>query len=791
MSGEMMQTGEDKTELTIGVRQLVEHVMRCGDLNLTFQLASGTVEGIRAHQRIQKSRPAHYTPELSVAFRKETADVVLTVSGRMDGLYQPETEDGVVMVDEIKTTNRDLEAYRDQENPLHRGQAMVYAYIHAAQNKLSMADTQLTYYHLGSGKKLELIRRHSFEELEDYFNGLVRAYLAWAKVIAEWYRIRDRSAASMVFPFDEYRKNQRSMAVAVYRAARDGEQLLVQAPTGIGKTLAVLFPAVKSLGEGTIAKIFYLTARTTGRTAAEKALAEIRRSELRLKSLTLTAKDKICFSPGSACTPDDCSFARGHYDRVKAALEDIFTQDAFTREVVIQKAEQHKVCPFEFSLDLSLWCDCIICDYNYVFDPRVYLRRFFMESSEPYLFLVDEAHNLVDRSRDMFSAEIRKQPFLDARRAVGKSRPRIYRQMGKINSYLVGTRKTCDLAGGAYSETEEPEGLFPLLADFVGMTGDWLALNQKESYREQLLELYFSVNTFLRVAQQFDTSYATCYEKSGQDLRVRLFCLDPAAQMAEALKRCRSAVFFSATMAPVEYFKKLLGCQESSRVYLFDSPFPPENLGLFLLSSVSTLYRQRESSKSEVCEAIHLTASLKKGNYLFFFPSYQYMDMVYAEYNPGEVGIRAIIQEPGMTEGQREAFLDQFSEENRESLAGFVVMGGIFGEGIDLAGERLSGAVVVGVGLPGISAERELIRAYFDAAEQAGFEYAYMYPGINRVCQAAGRVIRTETDRGVVLLVDRRFATARYRSLLPPWWRPAVVVNMVELGVKLRRFWAE
>ena len=780
-----MEGNGDKTELRVAVRFLVEHVLRSGDLELEFLRSSRTVEAIRAHQKVQQTRPDNYQPEFSLSHTVETGQFVLTIGGRVDGIFN---DPGRVVIEEIKTTTRNLEYYDKNENPVHWAQAKAYAYIYATQFELAEIDAQLTYYQLDSGEMREFRRSFTTAELDVFFRDIVAGYLKWASTIIDWRAVRDESIQGLDFPFETYRPGQREMAVAVYRTIQNGSQLLLQAATGIGKTMAAIFPAVKAIPEGLNSKIFYLTARTTARTVAEKALDEMCRKGMRLKSLTLTAKDKTCFNPESACNPEECEFARGHFDRIDDALSDIFQQDAFTREIVEKKAREHRVCPFEFSLDLSLWADCVICDYNYAFDPRVYLRRFFQEEDGDYTFLIDEAHNLVDRSREMFSAQIFKQPILDLRRAVRKSLPRIFKSLGRINTWMVKARKKCEEADSAYSEKQPPDALYPKLRHFLKLAEHWLSRDIKTAFREDMLELYFSISGFLRMAEQYDASYETCYEKIKKDLKVKLFCIDPSGHLKMVLNRCRTAVFFSATMTPMNYFQKNLGCEDKAGRFILHSPFPGHNFGLYVSQRISTLYKQREKTKTEVSRLIRIFVGQKKGNYLVFFPSYAYMAMVHDLFKDnGETEI--ILQHPEMTESDRELFLEQFSQDNPKTLIGFAVMGGIFGEGIDLVGERLCGAVIVGVGLPGISLERDLIREYFNETLNAGFEYAYLYPGINRVLQAAGRVIRTENDRGAVLLIDQRYGTYRYKSLLPQEWKPQPLRSEQQLASGLQRFW--
>jgi DNA excision repair protein ERCC-2 len=733
---------------------------------------------------IQRSRPDHYQSEVPIAGHVRSANFVLTVGGRIDGVYAGSDP---VIVEEIKTTTRDLGYYSENPNPVHWGQLKCYAWLYASENHCDRIDGRLTYYNLNTGESRNFSERYRASELKAFFKELVGRYLAWAAAIFDWQTTRNDSARRMQFPFSTYRAGQRQLAVEVYRTIQSRGQLLVQAATGIGKTMAVLFPAIKALPDGGVSKIFYLTARTTGRRVAEDTLTEMRSAGLRLKSISLTAKEKICFDNDRACAPDECEYARGHYDRAGNALREIFHRDDFTREVIEDTARRHRVCPFEFSLDLSYWADCIICDYNYVFDPKVALRRFFQENGSDYVFLVDEAHNLVDRSREMYSAELVKQPFLDVRRALKSELPAVYRDLTQVNSWLATARRKCNSELPATAEKKPPETLYPRLRRFLTDSERWLSRNIQTAYRDDLISLFFNSSGFLRIGEQYDTCYATCFEQTGTDFKVKLFCIDSSSRLREILKRCRSAVFFSATMTPIAYFTRMLGCDQSARTLQLPSPFPSANFSPLICDSVSTLYRDRKKTKPEVLQLIRALVDQKTGNYLFFFPSYEYMQMVSEDYRSAcEDPDSVIVQTPGMTEPERDLFLCRFSHDQAATLVGFAVMGGIFGEAIDLVGDRLSGAAIIGVGLPGLCLERELLREYF---AKKGFEFAYMYPGLNRVLQAAGRVIRSETDRGVVLLIDRRYGTRRYRSLLPGHWRPTTVNGPRRLASVLQEFW--
>ena len=775
-----------KKRIKISVRNLVEYSFRSGDLDLTFFTQPSQIEAIRAHQKIQKSRPEEYSSEVFVSYQYVTEDIVVDITGRIDGVFKYPDK---TIVEEIKTTKKSPESLESSENRLHWGQLQCYSYIYAKNNNLKQVETQLTYYNLETGEIKEKCRTFSIDELEKIFQSLIRDYIEWAEEVTKWYEYRDESVGELEFPFGEYRKGQQNMVLEIYNTISKSEQLMVQAPTGIGKTMASIFSSVKTIGDGYISKVFYLTARTTGKNAAEKALEILRENGLKIKAVTITAKEKICFNPKTTCNAAECKYANGHFDRLNGAVKDAFQYQSFKREKIEELAEKHTVCPFDFSLELAMWVDYIICDYNYVFDPRVYLRRFFLDENNNYAFLTDEAHNLVDRAREMFSAELQKSAVLELRRKVSKKLEGIYNSLSGINSWMLENKKKCLKNCNSFYEKEQPESLNPLLRKFILNAEKWLVQNVKTTFREDLTDFYFDVHTYLRVSEIYDDSYATIYESFNRDLKVKLFCLDPSVQLKEALKRGKTTIYFSATMTPLEYFKHLLGCDEFINELILASPFPRENLCVLAASSISTYYKDRDVTKYNAANAVFATVSQKKGNYLVFFPSYEYMLKIYDIFTQFYPNIDTIIQTPGMPEVERKLFIERFKQQNDNTFVGFAVMGGVFGEAIDLEGDRLTGAVIIGVGLPALCVERDLIREYFDEHSGSGFEFAYQYPGINKVFQASGRVIRSENDRGIVLLIDKRFSSSRYRSLFPEEWNPVFVRNEDQIQNVLRNFW--
>ena len=789
------------------VRNLVEFVLRRGDLQPGSIGASRAAEGIKAHQYIQKISGADYVPEVTLSYvypNQETQDgwisssmqdrgisenFCLEIKGRADGIIMKESG---ACIDEIKTTSLDLILIDESFNDLHWAQAQCYAFMYAVQEGLEIMEAQLTYVQLDTAQTKKFSRSFSRAELTAFFFNLVEQYLTWACQLQEWAMQRDNSIRKMQFPFGTYRPGQRELAVAVYQTIKQSQKLFAQAPTGIGKTIGTLFPALKAMAEGFTVQIFYLTAKTITRTVAEKALTNLQNQGLEIKPLTLTAKSKLCFLAESSCLPEDCLFARGYYDRVNEAVKDMFKEVAWTRQVIEQYARKHSVCPFEFSLEMANWADVVICDYNYVFDPRVFLRRFFLEGGE-YTFLVDEAHNLVDRAREMFSAELGKESWLSLKKFTKQDDSKLTKSLSKVNSALVKEKKGCTEVGenGESVEKESPTKLIQALRRFIKEAEYFLKTNdQLFSWREQLVEHYFQALSFTKTADSYNERYVTYKHITKDDFKIKLFCLDPSVRLKEALGRGRSAVLFSATLSPMDYFMNVLGGDATSYKLRLASPFPPENLCLMINDRISTKFKQRAATYEQVAESISAAVLYKKGNYLAYFPSYHYMHEVYLRFKAQNPQVEVICQNSGLTEEEREAFLIRFSHNPEQTLVGFVLMGGIFGEGIDLIGDRLSGAIVVGVGLPQVCMEREILRTYYETTSRQGFEFAYLFPGMNKVLQAVGRVIRTEKDRGIVLLIDERFSKAAYKKLFPDEWKKVCNAGTVDnIIASIKNFW--
>lgn len=675
-------------------------------------------------------------------------------------------------IDEIKGMYRDVMTLEEPYS-LHMAQAKCYAYIYGSQNMQRSMGVQLTYCCF----ETEDVRRfrccYTLDELGVWFGALVSEYQKWAEYQIAWKKIRQASIKGLQFPFP-WREGQKEVASDVYRTILRRKKLFIQAPTGTGKTLSTVFPAVKAVGEGLAEQVFYATAKTITRTVAEEAFAILREKGLRMKVLTLTAKEKICFTGETECNPDACPYAKGHYDRVNdAVFELITTEEAVDRQTIERQAEKWQVCPFEFGLDVSLWSDAVICDYNYLFDPRAKLKRFFGEGVRgAYLFLIDEAHNLVERGREMFSASLYKEDFMQLKREIQPHSRKMARALGRCNSFFLEKKR----------DTEEVKvwpdaGLLPLhLTNLCGIMETFLEDSRNIAVNEKVLELYFSVRRFLDTNDRLSEDYIvyTQLQEDGRFL-MRLYCVDIAKNLQECLEKGRSTIFFSATFLPIQYYKSLLTVAPDDYAIYAHSMFDERKRLVMIGTDTSSRYTNRsEREYRKIAHYVLRMIQARRGNYMVFFSSYRMMEDTAAQFltlcEELNENITLCCQESGMSEEAREAFLSQFEKPHEEGFAGFCVMGGVFGEGIDLKYDRLIGAVIVGAGLPQVCSERELLKAFYDKRGQDGFFYAYLCPGMNKVLQSAGRVIRTEEDTGMILLLDDRFATRRYREMFPAEW---------------------
>ncbi len=782
-----------RTTQRISVRDLVEFLLRSGDLDRRQSSgrrdAQAMQAGSRIHRKLQKQMGSGYQAEVTLKYQILLEDIPVSVEGRADGIWTDENgEEPLVVIDEIKGTYRDL-SRMEAPVEVHLAQAKCYAYIYGQQHGQMRMGVRMIYADLETEELRYFEETYTMEELSGWFQDLMADYGKWVSFESLWQERRAKSLKKLIFPFD-YREGQKDLAVSVYRTIARKKRLFIQAPTGVGKTLSVLFPALKAMGEGLTSRIFYLTARTITRTVAVDALDLLRQQGMELKTVVLTAKEKLCVCEKPECDPDHCPRAKGHFDRINQAVYELWTTgpDACTREVILESAERYQVCPFELSLDLAVWVDTLICDYNYVFDPNVSLKRFFADGvREDYLFLIDEAHNLVERGREMYSASLEKEAFLQMKKLLRGKREGLTKALDGCNRYLLTLKRECE---SGFQILPQVGGFELQLQRLSAELDKYLEQPVPEEIREQVMEFYFSVWNFLGICDRLDDNYVIYTEFSEEGhFWLHLYCVRPAENLRQCLDCGMAAIFFSATLLPVNYYKDLLtGNMEDYAVYA-KSPFDPANRLLLVGTDVSSRYSRRGAAEYErMARYIHETVTVKTGNYLVFAPSYQVMEQV-ADRCVAYEDMECIRQESGMTEEEREAFLKEFEKERNHSLVGFCVMGGIFSEGIDLTEDRLIGALIIGTGLPQVCREREIVKEYFDKKGMDGFAYAYQYPGMNKVLQAAGRVIRTESDRGMILLMDDRFATISYQRLFPREWEQHAYCQVDSLEGQLQEFW--
>ena len=807
-------------EIRISVRDLVEFVLRSGDLDERAAGASeeAMLEGARMHRKLQREEGPEYMAEvpLSILYpiflsdeegEAEMASVLL--EGRADGIFEGCDPENPILgdawtVDEIKTTYRKLSRMKEPE-PVHLAQAKCYAYIYLVQNHLEVVRVRMTYCSLVTQEIRRFTQEFTASEITGWFEKLMDEYSRWAWQEIRWKKIRDKSLSELVFPFT-YRPGQKELAVHVYHTICHGRKLFMEAPTGTGKTISTVFPALKAMGEGKADRLFYFTAKTVTDRVALDTFSILREQGLRLRSIHLTAKDKVCPMEKRACNPDACPRAKGHFDRVNEALYALLTeQDEVSREILDQYASYYNVCPFELGLDVSLFADAVVGDYNYLFDPHARLKRFFAEgkAKNRYLFLIDEAHNLVERGREMFSASLSREEIRGVRSAVREVYPALWKKLGKLvtafrpfmeqleQEKVIFPEEIDSFADAAYKVMEEMQSILYEQRRGTGVYDREAA----EKVQENFLSAYFELNHFLMIYEGMDEAYRIYVRKRGkEDCAIRLYCVDPSVKLAECLDKGEASVLFSATLLPIQYYKRLLGGKESDYEVYAKSSFNPEKLGLFVVSDVTSRYRMRGAEQyGRIAECIHSAVSQRHGNYMVFFPSYVFMEEVLSQYTafyPEDEETAFAVQSPQMTEEERRAFLERFDRiDDEKSLIGFCVLGGIFSEGIDLRRDRLIGSLVVGTGFPQVCVEREILKQYFDEKGDSGFDYAYRFPGMNKVLQAAGRVIRTSEDVGVVVLMDERFSTGAYRRLFPAEWSGLRQSDSLGIGRKISSFW--
>ena len=772
--------------LDLSVHQLVDFLLRSGDIDNRVFHRSSMTEGSRIHSAYQAAQDSNYMSEYPLRNMFVVSGVEVTLHGRADGIIK--RKNGEYIIDEIKSTVEDLQQFRDENFAWHIGQAKCYAYLFCLEQHLETISIRLTYIKQGKEKDKRIEEHFCFAaELEHYVYSLIEDYLDFYSILFRHFEKKNESIKGLSFPFSKYRKGQRELAKYCYAVGKNGGRFYCEAPTGIGKTMSTLFPFIKVLPDDEESKIFYLTAKTPGKEAAFNAVEILKDKGLVANDIVITAKDRICFCKGKACNPDECPFARGYYNKIQAVLNySLSNYSTFDPDTIMAIARENEICPFEFELDLSLFCDIIICDYNYMFDPISYMKRYFDEDATHHLALVDEAHNLIDRSRDMYSSVVTYEKFLLAKKSLRHSKNlKIKRSFTKVNKMF----KEC-MEGkepGPYVLDHYPSEIRSVLESFVNMCQD-INKNEHKEMTPELLDFYLDVNEFVKISDFYGDKYILYLDVLADTINIRMMCLDASSFIARTLRSIKGAIFFSATLQPIEYYIDTLGGDKSSDPRLIlPSPFPIDNLRLLVAPKVSVKWRNREKTYQEVANYIKKFVRNKVGNYFIYSPSYEYMEnlLLYLDLSEYEYHV----QTKDMTEEERRDFLLNFQPNPGITTLGFLVIGGAFGEGIDLVSDRLIGAVIIGIGMPRINFESDKISEYYDNQDLPGRDYAYLFPGMNKIMQAVGRVIRSEKDRGAVLLIDERYMSRQYQDLYRAEWKNyEVVLSADEVEENLLNF---
>lgn len=768
----------------ISIKEMVEFISRKGHISNEITGPNRALEGTKIHQKIQRSQEGNYQSEVTLNYEMDYKNYHYILQGRMDGLI---IDKDFICIDEIKSTLRNLDDLNEETmNMSHFNQLICYAYIYSVQNNLSLIQCRLTYVHVES-KEIKYINfEYNFDEIEKMFNHIIAEFNKFVELYFEFKIKRDQSLNKLTFPYDHYRNGQQEMMNGVYYTIKNNQKLFIHAATGLGKTLATIYPSLIAMKNGYTNKIMYLTAKTITRTVAYDSLQLLINQGLVIRSIIIHAKDNMCFLEKRECHPDHCPYAKNHYARVNKALIDILENEhTYTKENIQSYALKHQVCPFEFSLDIYLFCDFSILDYNYAFDPKVYLQRAYAPSHRLTL-LVDEAHNLIDRSRSMYSAMLYYSDIQYLKNYMAKKHKGVYKSLLAIEDLLVKIHYDLDELPYIVNN-EPPVTLAALLERFIFAMQKYL-VDTKDVVEERALQVYFDVISFLRIYELYRESYRTYIVNYDDDLMIKMFCIDPSSLLQEFYKQTQAVIFFSATLLPVQYFYRILGGKEPDLKLYYESPFNIDNRLVLIGDDVHTRYKERMYSFDKICDYIITLALSKTGNYIVFFSSYEYLEQVYERFMSFNYEVDVYKQDSQMTNSQKEEFLEKFKTNNTHSQVFFSVLGGMFSEGIDFKGEQLIGTIIVGVGLPQLNLERDLIKDYFD---DQGYDYAYKYPGMNKVLQAAGRVIRTASDYGVVVLLDDRYCSLQYRKIFPNEWKNARVTKINQFKQYLSDFWAK
>ena len=763
--------------VSVSVGELCESSSLSGSIDTRFSSRSRLMEGIRLHQYIQSKYGPDDLYEHTLDLEAVFDDILMCVSGRADGVLSVKRDP---QIEEIKSTTADLYEMKEP-NPGHLAQCRCYAYMYAHNNGLDHIRYRVTYIYAGEKHDIKSFEYSDPTDiLREYFSDLCEIWLERLRETERYEAVRNEKIGAMKFPF-EFRAYQKETINRIYRIIKEGKNVFMNAPTGSGKTLNSLYPAIKAMPYLNHPKIFYLTGKSTQKQVALDALSILRKKGLPIRALELTAKEKACRLESTTCNPLDCPYALDYYDKLSANRSELTAKKSMmTASDFLKLSDDYIMCPFEASLDLSDWADVIVCDYNYVFDPSAALKRYFEEDTgRDFIFLIDEAHNLPERSRQMYSSVISRYDLSMVR----KTAPTL-KNLGECVSEILDRfdgMKHNAVNGGAYIFKEADTELYMLFTRFCQEADRFLTRAKSDDERYAfILDMYFNVMKFMSIWDLKGDSHVFYYDAEGDFLK--LFCTDAREYLSAMLKKAKSSVFFSATLTPLDYYCEILGGERSDYLLNVKSSFDPDNFRIAVDTSIVTTYQKRALYFGDAAERINAVISHRRGNYIVFFPSYAYMQGVAEEYKK-RYEDELMMQERNMKEADRQAFLSKFA--SGSAVTAFAVIGGVFSEAVDLVGDKLIGAVVCGVSLPMVCTERELIKEHYDQGGRNGFDYAYVYPGMNKVLQAMGRVIRTQDDRGCAVLLDERFSFGAYKKCFPPHYSQMVFLRGEEA---LKRF---
>jgi DNA excision repair protein ERCC-2 len=775
-------------ELHVSAKEIAEQLFGSGSITSDRSLAILAEEGTAIHQYWQGLYRENDEKEVFVKTDLERDGFHLEITGRIDGIVH---RDGVLTLEEIKSTHLDFSLLDEKTIPAHLAQAKLYAYLYCLEKNLPRIAVQLTYIRVEDHEVLSFVKNYPFKTLRTYFDKVIAQFLEWQKVLYEHEITRMKSIEGLAFPFPQFRLNQRELMGHVYRTVLDREILYAIAPTGIGKTIATLFPTLKAIHDPA-EKIFYLTAKNDGKRIAIDTISQLERNGLVAKTVEITAKDAMCLLKERDCDPEVCKYAKGYYNRVNQAIEDLFrTETLLTKEIITEYAKKHRVCPFELSLDVSNYADLILADYNYAFDPRAHLVRYFEDDRYRPILLVDEAHNLVSRSREMYSATLSESGLKTLLELCKPLKPSPLREIRRLLELFAEWE--LELLEVDFVKKDQPsEFLMQTIRKLLfKLDRIMMESSKKIPNKNAIAFLYFDLVQFLKISEFFDERFVFILERTEEkDFTVSIRCLDASRFLLSTIEdHAEACVFFSATLEPIHYYKQLLSANKGKDIKMLSS-FPPKNLLLIAMDEISTRYADREDSVAKIVEAAKILVSGKPGNYILFFPSYQYLNMVRKALDLDGEHFEVIVQKKEMTSRERKDTIEMFHNASEKTQVGMFVMGGVFGESIDLIGDMLSGVLIAGVGLPMLSPFNNILRSHFDEAFDSGFDFAYTFPGLNKVIQAVGRLIRSETDRGVALLLDDRFTSRKYMNLYPKEWSHLRIINdPVRLRRAIHEFW--